>query len=215
MKRTPLTRKTPLKRSGMNRGKVRSPSVMWLKETAVVGHTTYFPGWVDVEVFPELKPYCVKEKPRKPLRKVNPQRQAKRLQAYRKVMASDFHKQLRYAAFLRSGGLCECERCVAIRKRNTTAFGIPEGAWIKPAGGMWASDEVTAHSEIPVWFTKRGGEPWQRFRSKDGDTHHTSYKHFGDENPDELRLVQWVWRDCHKRIESEHNTRRRYLATGK
>ena len=145
----------------------------------------------------------------------NVRQAARRAKAYRKVLASDFHKQLRYAAFLRSGGLCECEQCVGIRKRNATAFGIPEGAWIKPAGGMWASDEVTAHSEIPCWFTKCGKEPWQRFRSTDGELHHTSYKYLGKENPDELRLVQWVWRDCHKRIEAKYSTRRRYLQGSK
>ncbi len=140
---------------------------------------------------------------RTPLRKVNPKRQAKRLQAYRKVMASDFHKRLRYQAFLRSGGLCECESCTNLRAFRQ----IPDG--------LLTADALRAFMPIPVWFTKRGAEPWQRFRSTDGEIHHVSYAMMGDENPDELRLVRWVWKSCHERIEREHSTRRRYLATGK
>lgn len=32
--------------------------VMWLKETVQDGCTVYFPGKVDVTVYPHLKPYC-------------------------------------------------------------------------------------------------------------------------------------------------------------
>lgn len=138
------------------------------------------------------------------LRKRNVERLARRAKEYRAVMASDFHKQLRYAAYLRSGGLCECKRCVELRSPTYQAM-TAEG---------W-NEQLHAETLIPVWFTAKGSEPWQRFRSTDGDTHHTSYKYFGQENPDELRLVQWVWKDCHKRIEAEHGTRRRYLASGK
>lgn len=145
----------------------------------------------------------------------NEARIAKRAKQYRTVLASDFHKQLRYRAWERAGGLCECARCVEIRKRNAVAFGVEEGAWIKPAGGMWASDEVTAHSVIPVWFTKRGGEPYKRFRSTEGEIHHTTYKYLGKENPDELRFVKWMRKTCHQRIEAEHNTRRLWLVGGK
>ena len=147
------------------------------------------------------------QKSRKPLRRgsamprQNAQRAARRAKAYRKVLASDFHKQLRYAAFLRSGGLCECDVCATIREGSE----IYDGP---------INDVARAVLPIPVWFAKRGKEPWQRFRSMDGELHHLSYKYLGDENPDELRLVQWVWKDCHKRLEAEHNTRRRYMKAG-
>ncbi len=137
-------------------------------------------------------------KRRTALVKRNVQRAAKRAKAYRTVIASDFHKQLRYAAFLRSGGFCECPRCAPYR----TA----------PLDDRWlVADVERACTPIPVWFTKRGAEPWQRFRSTDGELHHTSYKHFGAENLGELRLVQWCWKSCHQRIEAEHGTRRTYL----
>lgn len=137
------------------------------------------------------------------LAKRNVQRAARRLRKYKAVLASDFHKKLRYDASLRSGGLCECEQCVGMRDGLRVLFvdiGTPayEKAW----------------TDIPVWFTKRGKEPWQRFRSKDGELHHVSYAKLGQENPDELRLVRWVWKSCHARIEAEHGTRRRYLTAG-
>lgn len=137
-----------------------------------------------------------------PLRKVNPERVARRHKAYNKVLSSDFHKQLRYQAFLRSGGRCECGECKEIRGGRS----LYEG----PAARVAA-----AFVPVPVWFTKRGAEPWQRFRSTDGEIHHVSYAMMGQENPDELRLVQWVWKACHERIENEHGTRRKYLSTGK
>lgn len=166
MKRTPLTRKTPLKRSAIGRGNAAS-----LRRT--------------------------------PLRKANPKRMARRAKQYRQVLASDFHKRLRYAAFLRSRGLCECDACKETRS-------LPERRNV----GIGHGDSDRSFYPIPIWFTKRGAEPWQRFRSTDGEIHHVSYAMMGDENPDELRLVRWVWKTCHERIEAEHGTRRRYLASG-
>lgn len=129
-----------------------------------------------------------KSKPRTQVKRRNETRIARKAKAYRKVLASDFHKQLRYLAFQRSGDVCECDECRdGVRNRGK----IPEG--------------------IPVWFTKGGGAPWKRLRSKDGELHHTSYHFFGDENPAELQHVRWVWKECHQRIESEHGTRRRFL----
>ena len=145
-------------------------------------------------------------KRRTALAKRNVQRAAKRTKVYRTVIASDFHKQLRYTAFLRSGGLCECESCALIRRQTG------EDRRLHRPDTLYAPALVEmAFASIPVWFTKRGAEPWQRFRSTDGELHHTSYRHFGAENLDELRLVQWVWRDCHQRIEAEHGTRRTFL----
>ena len=178
---------------------------------------------------PAPKPTPRPKKVRKPLprswlkrgTKAIPRRNEKRIArknvAYRKVIASDFHKKLRYDAYLRSGGLCECAECVKIRKVMTTAYvrGIGETdtlAALAHYPRTWPADRVKlAFTEIPVWLTRKGGEPWQRFRSKDGELHHNSYALFGDENPDELRLVRFVWKECHRRIEAEHHTRRRYL----
>ncbi len=134
----------------------------------------------------------------------NVERRARRAKQYRAVLVSDFHKQLRYAAYLRAGGLCECDRCVALRSPTHQAM---------TAEGF--SEQLQAATPIPVWFTVKGSDPWRRFRSSDGEIHHDSYKHFGKENPDELRLLRWVWKTCHQRIEAEHNTRRHWLAGDK
>ena len=143
----------------------------------------------------------------KPIPARNEARIRRKAKAYAKVIASDFHKRLRYDAYLRSGGLCECAECREIRGTSLAAF----------AGGAaivldWSAERIAlAFAEIPVWLTKKGGEPWRRFRSTDGEVHHTSYHLFGEENPAELELVQWTWDGCHHRIEAEHHTRRRFL----
>lgn len=137
---------------------------------------------------------------RTPVKQRNERAIARRHANYRSVIASDFNKQLRYKTFVRSGGLCECDECVAIRTDPSERL------------VMFPERIALAFAEIPVWFTKKGGEPWRRFRSNDGELHHLNYKYFGDENPDELRFVRWVWTSCHQRIEAEHGTRRRYLS---
>jgi hypothetical protein len=125
---------------------------------------------------------------------------AKRAAKYRKVLASDFHKQLRYRAWMRAAGRCECTECRTLR----------EGPWKTiPTDGERL---LMAWEPIPVWFVQRGGEPYKRFRSTEGEIHHTSYRLYGDENPDELKLVRWMWKAHHQAIEREHGTRRRYLA---
>lgn len=136
----------------------------------------------------------------KAIPKINRRRVERKAKAYRKVIGSDFHKQLRYLAFQRSGGLCECGRCVEVRRH-------PE-QWDHHA-------RDTAYSDIGCWFTVRGGAPYKRFRSKLGELHHESYKLFGRENPQEMQYVQWVHKSCHQRIEAEHGTRRRFLRGGK
>ncbi len=177
---------------------------------------------------PEERRATFERKPRKPIARTSwlprsakpiPQRNEKRIArkavGYRKVIASDFHKKLRYDAFLRSGGLCECERCAKIRRTIvpenvfTLSWGFPDQRF---ADTPWTRGEVErAYTPIPVWFTKKGGEPWRRFRSTLGETHHTSYKFFGEENPAELEFVEWQWDSCHQRIEAEKGTRRRFL----
>ncbi len=141
----------------------------------------------------------------KPLPKRNEKRIARKYAHYRKVIASPFHKQLRYQAYRRSGGYCECPVCVDARRVAVVRMAIDRT--------MVTGQKVElAFTEIPVWFERKGGEPWQRFRSTEGELHHRDYSRFGDENPDELNHVLWVWRDCHKRIEAEHGTRRRFLS---
>lgn len=139
---------------------------------------------------------------RTPIAKVNRARQAKRRAAYAKVLRSDFHKRLRYQAWERSRGRCECEDCVLIRGNTTHRL-----------YGEIISDERrrAAWAEIPVWFATRGGEPWRRFRCDEGETHHLTYQFFGQENPVELQHVRFVWINCHRRIEAENHTRRTYL----
>lgn len=105
---------------------------------------------------------------------------------------------MRYAAFLRSGGLCECAPCVAIRAGQVAGVSLERIAH--------------AFAEIPVWFVNGGGEAWKRFRSTAGELHHKSYKYFGQENPAELEVVSWTWGVCHGAIESQHPTRRTTLA---
>ena len=134
---------------------------------------------------------------RKPMAKRNPRREAKRRKSYRAVLASGFHKRLRYAAWERAKGFCECGTCRAVRS----------GIVKYPS----QDDRVMAWTEIPVWFENKAGESWQRFRSKDGELHHESYRYFGDENPEELRVVRWMWKSHHRAIEAAHGTRRRYL----
>lgn len=136
-----------------------------------------------------------RERSRQP--RVNAARSAKKRQAYAAVLRSAFHRQLRYLAWERAGGLCECAACVAIRRGTVTA--------LTPA------ERMAAWTPIPVWFVAGGGEPWQRFRSVDGQLHHEGYRYFGEENPAELSVVRWMWQACHARIETGHKTRRRYL----
>lgn len=142
-----------------------------------------------------------KGKPRPKVRERNEKRIARKAKAYAAVIRSAFHKLLRYLAFQRSGGLCECDQCVAIRQ-GFVAF-----------EGVVFTDQRIAHAftPIPCWFTKGGSEPHLRFRSTDGELHHGSYKFFGEENLAELAFVQWTWKSCHQRIEAEHGTRRRFL----
>lgn len=147
---------------------------------------------------------------RKPIAKRNEKRIARKYAAYRKVLASAFHKKLRYAAYERSGGLCECESCRTIQRSVAKMYG--RDAYGSPLP-LYDPERITmACTTIPIWFANGKGEGWQRFRSDAGELHHDSYAMFGDENPDELTRVRFVWKECHKRIESEHGTRRRYLA---
>ncbi len=125
----------------------------------------------------------------------------RRAKKYRTVIASPFNKLLRYRAYQRSGGFCECEMCHDIRSLTMS----------RAAVGADAGEIERAHTEIPCWFTRKGSEPHLRFRSKDGELHHKSYRFFSEENPEELKHVLWIWKSCHARIESQHNTRRRYL----
>ena len=135
----------------------------------------------------------------KPIPTVNRKATARRAKKYRTVLASDFHKRLRYDACQRSKGLCECDACRALRLIHMTQ------------DVRFTPEMERAWTRIPVYFTNRGGEGYKRFRSKDGELHHDSYKFFGDENPAELQHVRWVHKSCHQRIESEHGTRRRFL----
>ncbi len=132
----------------------------------------------------------------------NEQRIAKRHAAYRKVIASDFHKMLRYTSYVRSGGFCECKVCVEWRKVAATAETVRTSE---------TSTLGIALTPIPVWFTKSGGPAYKRFRSTSGELHHDSYRYFGQENPEELHDVLWVWKSCHRRIEAQYGTRRRWL----
>lgn len=152
----------------------------------------------------------------KPIPQRNERRIARKNVSYRKVISSDFHKKLRYDRFLLAGGLCECDRCAAIRKaivvenEFTLSWGFPDQ---KFADTKWTRGEVhAAFTPTPVWFTKRGGEPWRRFRSDAGEVHHDSYHYFGKENPEELKVVRWTWDAHHKEIEAKFGTRRRFLA---
>ena len=189
LKRTPFASTSALRASSMTLAELREAR----GAKPLVRHST-------LKTNPE-KARAWRDRSRKEI-KPNRRRQARRAQHYRQVLTSDFHKKLRYDAFMRSGGLCECAECAKIRKEPYPRL-LEETARIRHA---W--------TPIPVWFTKRGGEPWRRFRSTDGETHHDSYKFFGDENPAELELVRWVWKVCHQRIEAEFGTRRLFL-TGK
>lgn len=149
-----------------------------------------------------------KGKPRTKIPQRNEKRIAKRAKKYRAVIASAFHKQLRYKAWERSNGRCECDECREIRQKYHQQN--------EATRQQWTRERISfAFAIIPIWFTNTAGEPWRRFRSKDGELHHTDYLLFGDENPAELEHVQFTWKTCHQRIESEHGTRRRYLKGNK
>lgn len=136
----------------------------------------------------------------KPLPKVNRVRQERKRASYAKVLRSDFHKRLRYLAYERSRGFCECAECV--RERRSAYKIVPPG---------WKLFGI-ARMKIPVWFTQTGTMPHQRFRSTEGELHHDSYHLFGKENPEELALVRWVWKSCHRRIEAATGKRHHFLA---
>lgn len=142
---------------------------------------------------------------RSPLARTNPERQARRRKAYTKVIGSAFHKQLRYQAWERAGGYCECQTCVDVRTRI-----IADGVFA-PLGDWSVEDGARAVNQVPVWFTSSEGNTWRRFRSKAGELHHLRYRLFGMSNAAELDDVIWVWKECHRRIEAEHGTRRRYF----
>lgn len=145
---------------------------------------------------------------RKPIPQVNVRAARRRNVNYRKVIASDFHKKIRYEAYLRSGGLCECDQCAKIR-----TIAVSYDAAMDAAVHGFTRDQIdAAFTPTPVWFTKKGGEPSRRFRSRDGEFHHDSYRLFGQENPEELNLGRWTWKVCHRRIEATHHTRRRFFA---
>lgn len=143
----------------------------------------------------------------KPIPQRNEKRIARKNVSYRKVIASDFHKKLRYERFLLAGGLCECDRCVKIRKMAPSY----EEAILAALAGYTREQIEAAFTPPPVWFTRKGGEPWRRFRSDAGEVHHTSYRYFGKENPEELKVLRWTWDPHHKEIEAEFGTRRRFL----
>lgn len=138
-----------------------------------------------------------KGKPRPKVRERNEKRIARKAKAYRTVLASAFNRLLRYTAFVRGGGLCECPQCVGLRKGERAS--------------ELTMDGVIAWTPIEVWFNAGGRAPHYRFHSTEGELHHISYKYFGDENPDEINQVIFVHKGCHRRIESEHGTRRRFL----
>lgn len=160
-------------------------------------------------------------KPRTPVKQRNEARIKRKAVAYRKVIASPFNRELRYKAYARSGGMCECDQCTEIRatieveNRFTLDWGFASDRF---ADTQWTRGEVAAaFTPIPCWFVSGGGAPWRRFRSTDGELHHAgakgkaAYSLFGQENPDELALVQWTWKSCHARIEAKFGTRRRFL----
>ena len=137
----------------------------------------------------------------KPIPKMNRRATERRAVKYRKVLASAFHKELRYVAFTRSNGYCECDECRGLRSGFPVDMTMP--------ANQFAVDLAFAY--IPCWFTKKGGADFQRFRSTSGELHHMSYRYFGQENWAELGFVRWVHKICHQRIEAEHHTRRRFL----
>ena len=140
--------------------------------------------------------------------RVNARRQARRRLNYATVIRSDFHKRLRYLAWERSGGFCECVECW--RALGNIQAGRPKpGLTIRQLEAI-----VRAETRIHVWFVNSGRAVWHRFRCDTAEIHHMSYALFGDENPAELALVRFVWKECHQRIEAAHHTRRRFLKGG-
>lgn len=164
MKRTPMTRKTPLKRSAIGRGK--GPSLR-----------------------------------RTPLRKVNAERMARRRKAYAERLRKPDWKELRYQAWQRSGGLCECGECQKWRRST------------RPASEMTADQLIAWHESVTpveIWFVKSGKSPAERFRG--GSTHHLTYARLGHER---IEDIQFCHKAHHDAIEAQHGYRRRYLASGK
>lgn len=60
-------------------------------------------------------PFSTVTKPKKAIKKVNPERLAKRKAGYRKMLAGKEYREARRLAMLRAGNMCE--------------FGITEGRW--------------------------------------------------------------------------------------
>ena len=88
----------------------------------------------------------------KPIPQVNVARLARRVKVYQAHMASVYWFALRYAAFKRDGGLCQCPDCITFRKDG----GSPE------------------ETRVECWFDTRG-------KVHGFDTHHTTYARFGHE----------------------------------
>lgn len=160
-----------------------------------------------------IKTRAWRDRSRKPLPQVNRAKEQRRKLNYNAVIRSDFHKKLRYDAYLRAGGFCECDRCVKVREVAAGWDGSIE-AMAEALRKFPRAQVDAALTPTPVWFTKKGTEPWRRFRSDAGEVHHDSYKYFGDENPAELEVVRWTWDAHHQEIEATFGTRRRFL-TGK
>ena len=119
--------------------------------------------------------------------------------AYAKRLRSTDWKELRYAAYLRSGGFCECAPCVRWRQECPPLL----------AAELWQARNE-ALTPVDVWFVKSGKSPATRFRG--GSVHHLTYRRFGEER---LEDIQFMHKTHHAAIEASHGTRLRYLRSGK
>jgi|SRR6185437_2245470 len=148
-----------------------------------------------------------KGKPRTKVKSINPRATKRRHERYTKLIRSDFNLRLRYAAWDRSNGLCECETCAYWRGADCLSL-------LSIVTDMAQEAEINAAFTPPaVWFTKGGTEPHKRFRSTEGQLHHLprGYTLTERESPEAIKHVRWMWKGCHERIESALGTRRRFL----
>jgi hypothetical protein len=135
-----------------------------------------------------------------PLRDRNPERIARKRKAYAARLRKSDWKLLKYLAYQRSNGLCECETCAYARKLGER---FARRATTRAEYVQYEASQIP----VAVWFVKGGGAIHLRMRG--GSLHHVTYARFGSERLEDVRFMHVAH---HAAVEREHGTRRRYLA---
>lgn len=145
---------------------------------------------------------------RTPMKKRNEARIAKLAKLYAARLRRADWKLLRYQAWERSKGLCECEMCRETRKKAMRAY-VENIGEVTHTAGLPIEQVDEAFAPVEIHFTSGGGAPHLRFRG--GSLHHLTYARLGSER---LEDVQFMHKHHHAAVEAQYGTRRRYLNGG-